>query len=259
LREERKSGLRRAISVFDPKPTLTSDSVGVDSVLMPADGGDAMKRAVLAVAVVVALGLAGTLIAQTDPAKVERPVWPPAGSTWTVRLTSTGSLGSGSQDGTFRALGEVDWDGRRVMGIANPSGVHLYFDASRRIVAQVRDGKPIQTYDPYEALYEWPLFVGKSWVSDFRVRDYARDTTTSLRYDFRVEAIEEIIIPAGAFKTFRIRRDSPDDRYVIWFDPELGLEVKRDWERFTSHRLGSGTNQLELTSYSIKSLGRKSD
>jgi hypothetical protein len=34
-------------------------------------------------------------------------------------------------------------------------GFNLYYDGSRRIV--VRDGKPVQTYDPYEALYEWPL------------------------------------------------------------------------------------------------------
>ena len=198
------------------------------------------------------LGLPGLVVAQTDVSRVERPAWPPVGSTWTARMTSTGSLGSGSQDVTFRALGEVDWDGRRVMGIANSSGLHLYYDASRRIVAQVRDGKPVQTYDPFEALYEWPLFVGKSWVSDFRIKDYARDQTTSLRYDFRVEVIEEATTPAGAFKTFRIRRDSPDDRYVVWFDPGLGIEVKRDWERFASHRLGSGTNKLELLSHDVK-------
>jgi len=116
----------------------------------------------------------------------------------------------------------------------------------------VRDGKPVQTYDPYEALYEWPLFVGKSWVSDFRIRDYARDQTTSLRYDFRVETVEEVTAPAGVFKTFRIRRDGPDDRYVVWFAPLHGLEVKRNWERFGSHRLGAGTNQFELLSHDVK-------
>lgn len=36
-------------------------------------------------------------------------------------------------------------------------GFNFYYDGSRRIVAQVRDGKPVQTYDPYEALYGWPL------------------------------------------------------------------------------------------------------
>ena len=126
------------------------------------------------------------------------------------------------------------------------------FDDSRRIVAQVRDGKPVQTYDPYEALYDWPLFVGKSWVSEFRIRDYVREQTVALKYEFRVEVFEEVATPGGIFKSFRIRRDGPDDRYIVWFNPELGVEVKRVWERFSSHRLGPGTNEMELDSYNIK-------
>jgi hypothetical protein len=42
----------------------------------------------------------------------------------------------------------------------------------------------------------------------------------------------------------------------VWFDPGLGIEVKRDWERFASHRLGSGTNKLELLSHDVKAGAR---
>jgi hypothetical protein len=200
----------------------------------------------------------GLVVAQTDAPRVERPVWPPAGSTWTVQTKSTGSLGStganiaGSSTATWEALGEQDWEGRRVMGLTPGGGFYLYYDVNRRIVAQVRDGKPVQTYDPYEALYDWPLFVGKSWVSEFRIRDHSREQTVSLKYDFRVEAAEEVSTPAGVFKTFRIRRDGPNDRYIVWFSPELAVEVKRVWERFSSHRLGPGTNEMELLSHNIK-------
>src|SRR6266851_7772209 len=156
------------------------------------------------------------VVAQTDAPRLERPVWPPPGSTWIVQTRSTGSLGSGSGTATWQALGEQDWEGRRVIGLTSGRGFYLYFDDSRRIVAQVRDGKPVQTYDPYEALYDWPLFVGKSWVSEFRIRDHAREQTVALKYDFRVEVFEEVATPAGVFKTFRIRRDGPDDRYIVW-------------------------------------------
>jgi len=192
------------------------------------------------------------VVAQTDAPRVERPVWPAPGSTWIVQSNSTGSLGSGNSIVTWQALGEQDWEGRRVIGLTSGRGFYLYFDDSRRIVAQVRDGKPVQTYDPYEALYDWPLFVGKSWVSEFRIRDYVREQTVALKYNFRVEVFEEVATPAGVFKTFRIRRDGPDDRYIIWFDPELAIEVKRVWERFSSHRLGPGTNETELVSHNIK-------
>jgi hypothetical protein len=70
-------------------------------------------------------------------------------STWTVNLKLSGSLGSGVRDAAFESLGEVDWHGRRVMGNYMRAGAHAYFDAERRIVASVRDGKPIQTYHPY--------------------------------------------------------------------------------------------------------------
>ena len=93
------------------------------------------------------------VVAQTDAPRVERPVWPAPGSTWIVQTKSTGSLGSGSRTVTWQALGEQDWDGRRVIGLTSGQGFYLYFDDSRRIVAQVRDGKPVQTYNPYEALY----------------------------------------------------------------------------------------------------------
>jgi len=140
------------------------------------------------------------------------------------------------------------------MGISTRGGAHSYFDAERRIVASARDGKPIQTYHPFEALYDWPLFGGKSWPSEFQVKNYDRNQTLDAKYVFTVEAFEEVTVPAGTFKTFRIRRTSPDDRdrYVVWYEPKLGLEVKRDWERYATHPWGVGTHQMEMLSYTIK-------
>ena len=89
-------------------------------------------------------------------------------------------------------------------------------------------------------------------MSEFRIRDHTREQTVALKYDFRVEVFEEVATPAGVFKTFRIRRDGPDDSYIVWFNPELTVEVKRVWERFSSHRLGPGTNEMELVSHNIK-------
>ena len=94
--------------------------------------------------------------------------------------------------------------------------------------------------------------TGKSWVSEFRVTDHVRSEVVALRYEFLVEAVEDVTIPAGTFEMFRIRRSRPDDRYVVWYRRELGIEVKGDLERFPTHRLGVGTNELELVSYDIK-------
>ena len=151
---------------------------------------------VFLVVAIVALLPSVPVHAQSDAPKVERPVWPPPGSTWTVNLKLSGSLGSGVRDATFESLGEVDWHGRRVMGNYMRGGAHAYFDAERRIVASARDGKPIQTYHPYEALYDWPLFAGKSWPSEFQLKIYDRNQTLDLKYAFTVEAFEEVTTPA---------------------------------------------------------------
>jgi hypothetical protein len=103
------------------------------------------------------------------------------------------------------------------------------------------------------------LFVGKSWVSEFRIRDHAREQTVALKYDFRVEAFEEVVTPAGAFKAFRVRRDGPDDRYIVWFNPELAIEVKRVWERFSGHRLGAGERDGTHVSQHQEIVGIRAD
>ena len=188
--------------------------------------------------------------AQPDPVRVERPVWPPSGSTWTVRLTLSGSLGTGSRESIFESLGEVEWEGRWVN---SQRGItQNYFDDERRIIgASTTDGKLIQTYHPYEALYNWPLWVGKSWPSELQLKVYQSSLTLDLKFDFAVEAFEEVAVPAGTFRTFRIRRTSPNDRMVVWYEPRLGLEVKRDWVRFATHPFGPGTHRMEMLSYAI--------
>src|SRR5262249_31373576 len=115
-----------------------------------------------------------------------------------------------------------------------------------------RDGKPDRTYDPPEPLYDWPLFVGKSWSSETRIKYHDRNLTLEDKQVYTVDAFEEITVPAGTFKTFRIRLMSPYQRYVYWYEPKLGLVLKVDWERFAAHPFGVGTYQMEALSYSIK-------
>jgi len=212
------------------------------------------KTAELFLAGVMAVALFATAEPQTETPNLESWKWPPPGSTWITRVTTTGTFGSANGEFTTEALGEMDWEGRRVVGFSG-GGVHGYYDAydaQRRLLAVVRDGKPVETFDPYEAVYDWPLFVGKSWVGAFRTTYHERNKTVDFKLDFRVEAFEEITTPAGVLRTFRTRRTSRDGRFVVWFSPELGIEVKHDWERFSTHPIGPGTRQMELVSYNMK-------
>src|SRR5262249_46045636 len=135
--------------------------------------------------------------AQGEMPKVERVVWPPPGSTLTMNFKLSGSLGSGTREVTIQWLGEVDWDGKRVMGLqVGAPGAYSYFDAQRRLLAQVRDGKPVVTFHPYETLYDWPLFVGKSWLTEFQEIHHDRSRTLEEKLVYTVEAFEEITLPA---------------------------------------------------------------
>jgi hypothetical protein len=190
--------------------------------------------------------------AQADAPRAERPVWPPPGSTLTVKTNRAGSLGSGTREATDEWLGEVEWEGKRAVVVGARGAVQFYWDKELHLRAHVRDGKPFQTYDPAEPLYDWPLFVGKSWSSETRINYLERNLTLEDKQVFTVDAFEEITVPAGTFKTFRIRLMSPNQRYVYWYEPKLGMVLKVDWERLAAHPFGVGAYQLEALSYSIK-------
>lgn len=66
---------------------------------------------------------------------------------------------------------------------------------------------------------------------------------------YTVEAFEEITVPAGTFKTFCIKFVTPEQREVRWYEPKLGMIIKRDWERYAAHPFGAGTHQMEAISY----------
>jgi len=94
--------------------------------------------------------------------------------------------------------------------------------------------------------------VGKSWSSETRIKYHDRNLTLEDKKVHTVDAFEEITVPAGTFKTFRIRFMSQHTRYVVWYEPKLGMEMKRDWERLAAHPFGVGTHQMEAISYTIK-------
>ena len=157
-----------------------------------------IKPVLLLVAVLTVLPLVPVL-AQDDAPKAERPVWPPPGSTMTSKVQQSGSLGFGTREPTSEWLGEVEWEGTRVIATGVRNGVQFYWDKELRLLAHVRDGKPFQTYDPPEPLYDWPLFVGKSWSNETRFTYHDRNVTLVDKQVYTVDAFEEITIPAGTF------------------------------------------------------------
>jgi hypothetical protein len=114
------------------------------------------------------------------------------------------------------------------------------------------DGKPILSYDPPFG-FDYPLMVGKTWTKSYKLTVHASRRVFPFDATFKVEAYEDVTVPAGTFKAFKISSSTntgSEDTY--WFAPELGLFVKQSLRRTDKSGYGPGTREVELVSQSIK-------
>ena len=80
--------------------------------------------------------------------------------------------------------------------------------------------------------------------------NHAAKRTNPYQLTQKVEAIEEVTVPAGTFKTYKISTvNSLGDDNLVWFSPELGIFVKQSNKRTAKHAQGPGTQSSELMSY----------
>ncbi len=88
--------------------------------------------------------------------------------------------------------------------------------------------------DPVDSRFVWPLWVGKRWTSNFVVRA-DQEKPVPLIAHYRIDALEEIAVPAGKFRCLRMWRTVQlamqgnyiDRVAILWYAPEAGIVVKR--------------------------------
>ena len=175
----------------------------------------------------------------------------PAGSSYVSERRDSGSFGSATVRQTFRALGEQNWQGRKVYASEGPEGTVLSEVPSLKWVAFVKEGKTLFSWDPPLG-YNYPLWVGKTWTEVYRITNHVSGKTSTVEIRWNVEAREEIKVPAGTFKVFRITNSDPTTEAITWWSPELGVFVKFKSQRTAKHPLGPGVRETELISYDIK-------
>ncbi len=117
-------------------------------------------------------------------------------------------------------------------------------------VATYSGARKIKGATPDDNQMRHPLWVGKKWISTFVYKDYVVDREWSPVQNFwSVEARETITVEAGTFEVLRLKSDPGLHSSIIstiWFSPELGLEIKRRWERLEDHYLGAQKGRIEL-------------
>lgn len=182
--------------------------------------------------------------------KAERWVGPPLGTTYILARTNTGSFGSGTERSTWTVT-ERMWEGKQFKAVISPAGGFV-LDADGAWIAMLGpDDKPVFTWDPPIGP-NYPLEVGKTWSKSYRAIVHALRQTFPFDSAWKIEAYEDVTLPAGTFKAFKISySDTLGNESMMWFMPEIGLIGKRIEKRTTKNPSGPGTRDSEIISYTI--------
>lgn len=185
--------------------------------------------------------------AQTDPGQW---VAAPEGSAFVYHRKSAGSYGV--YDGPVSwTVGRRDWNGQPLTSWASTThGAQLLDPKTNGVVVQLnRKGEPTFAFDPPIA-NDWPLALGKSWTSVHRMTMFTPPGSSSLTMQFKVEALEDVTVPAGTFRAYKIvSTTSFGEVEQVWTAPAQGIAtVKRIADRPASHPLGAGHLEGVLTS-----------
>jgi hypothetical protein len=205
-----------------------------------------MTRQLASASVVMALMLGGC--AQMS-LKAANYVVPPLGSTWVVARSDSGSFGSTSSQVTVKR-GEQTWQGEPVTTLETPGFTQL-LKADGKLVAFVSGDKPMASFDPAPG-FAYPLEVGKSSTTNHSVTLYPSKKVVPMEVIQKVEAYEDVTVPAGTFKAFRISWiENNGNENTYWLNPETGITVKSILTRTAKSPSGAGKRESQLVSQSI--------
>lgn len=179
--------------------------------------------------------------------KAERYFAPSLGTTWETARHDSGSYGAGSVKVTGKR-GERAWQGRQLVTFEGAGGTILA-TADGSWLGVFKGDTPLITWDP-PLTWDWPLEVGKTWTREQRATIPAAKRTVSYTLTQKVEAYEDVIVPAGTFKAFKVSTvTSLGDDNLVWLSPEHGIFIKQSLKRTAKHAQGAGAREIEMLSY----------
>ena len=210
-----------------------------------------MGKKAAAMGLVILLGGCATVSteAPTEGVKAEAG-FPSQGTKWVYQTVDhTGA----ATKVLYTALDEATYEGKPVYRMSDGTNVLIIDKATRNWVATVREAKERVSATPSDQSFSFPMWVGKSWAAKYSFHDRDRGLNfAEVTYSWKVEAYEEVKVPAGSFKAFRLEGSNPFSSSTVWYAPELRLIVKRVDERGPSHYLGTGKFTTELIEYPAK-------
>ncbi len=177
----------------------------------------------------------------------ERWTPPPLGASWEVAHSNTGSYGN---DAVVRyTRGEGLWQGEPVITMAASTGVTLMVGPDGHWRALVGpEGRTITSWHPPLG-FQYPLTVGKSWVTAQEMMIGASRLAVSYDLACKVEAHEKVAVRAGTFDAFKVACTTTiGNEETFWVNPQMGVFIKAQLRRSERNPLGAGTQDSELLS-----------
>jgi hypothetical protein len=97
------------------------------------------------------------------------------------------------------------------------------YDMNLNWIGSFAGGKELEAAEPCIRVFKWPLRVGKKWDSNYTSRNYSEGFRPSpSKITVNIQTYEEVSVPAGTFKAFRIQAD----KEIVWYAPSIGWVVK---------------------------------
>jgi hypothetical protein len=183
----------------------------------------------------------------SPPPKAERYVAPLVGSSWKVQVSGTGSYGNASKQEVPVSMRDVVVEGKPYHRFDSGGNATLQNDSVGVFMVLEPGDRPLMRYDPPLG-YEFPLEVGKTWTQDIALT-VGGSTKVPMKAQWKVEAYEDVTVPAGTFKAWRVSFiDNFGFKQTTWSMPETaGVYAKRTNERPATHpQGGAGTQVIEL-------------
>ncbi|MSP02628.1 MAG: hypothetical protein EXR07_16495 [Acetobacteraceae bacterium] len=118
----------------------------------------------------------------------------------TERFASTSTV----EDEEFTAA-SVEFEERSAYGMVGPRTTIVLNPVTFNFMARIVDSKFEVKSTPDSGGFAWPLWVGKSWDPIYASNDFKLGRLwPQLGTHRRVAAYEDVTVPAGTFKAFRL-------------------------------------------------------
>jgi len=173
----------------------------------------------------------------------ERPIWS-AGDSWTYR----GRGPAGAYTVTRKVLREGIFAGRDGYQI-EAGDARYWYTTQLGYLARTQGDKTVRLASPPED-WQWPLQVGKQWSATVTWTDNGeQEKTYVLTGVWTVEAYEEVKVPAGTFKAFKVSRREIESGAAqeFWYSPEA-----KGWVKVRGTKTADGNYEEELTAYTAR-------